>query len=233
MNQTEILFVSDAHLSVFKEESTLIRDLGRLITSDRYAEIFFIGDMFDFYFDYKHFIPKQFYPFFSILERYSAKKKIHIMPGNHDLWLGTFFKEYLGCEMLHSPQVIERFSKRILVMHGDELFHDSFKNRLVSSTLKGKLNIFLFGMLHPEIAYNMGRSISFFSKSHKSNDYLIEKAVKKIEKLDRNEGFDLFISGHIHKSYLSADRRICITGDFRKSRTFAVLCEKGVSIEHV
>jgi len=74
---------------------------------------------------------------------------------------------------------------------------------------------------------------SFFSKSHKSNDYLIEKAVGKIKKIKNNEQYDLFISGHIHKPYLSQDKRICITGDFNISRAYAVINERGVFLEYI
>jgi len=85
---------------VFKDNEPVISDLEKLIKSERFNEIFLLGDMFDFYFDYKHFIPKQFFNFFDTLKDVSKTKKIYLIPGNHDYWLGGFFKDYLGCIMI-------------------------------------------------------------------------------------------------------------------------------------
>ncbi len=226
----EIAFISDIHLSSYNKNSfNNIIDFLNKHAYD-YKEIFFVGDTFDFYFPYKNYIPKIFIEFFQTIKQYSDKTEFYIIPGNHDLFLDTIVNNY-GFITMKSGSIINRFNKKIFLMHGDEIFLYKLKNRIANKILHNNVNQKLFSLLPPKMGYSMGNLVSFLYKPSKTNTELIDIAIEIIEKKYNLSQYDYVIMGHIHKQYCEHEK-IYVIGDFKKRKTYLIMNEKGVKCEY-
>ena len=128
-DKSNIYFASDFHLGVPTYEKSLERekDLVRWldhIKSDA-LEIFLVGDIFDFWFEYKHAIPKGFVRLQGkIAELTDSGIKIHVFTGNHDMWIFDYIPKELGVTLYREPQIFNFGTKRFLIGHGDGSVHE-------------------------------------------------------------------------------------------------------------
>lgn len=228
-----IIVVADLHLSIYDMSplESFIKLLDKYEKTDN--EIYLLGDTFDFYFDYRHFIPKEYFPFFLKLKETAKEKHVYIMAGNHDIWLGDFFEKYLNVHIISEPYFIEKWGKRICMMHGYAVDKKNLSKRIIESVLKSRLNSFLFSLLHPETAYILGKKVSSIAFDDNGSEKKCLKAVNAVSRSEDYCNVDNFILGHIHKTYISSDGKVNIIGDFKNNKSYAVLDEGGVHIEHI
>jgi len=198
-------FFSDAHLGIGskeddrKKERTIVRFLD-MVGRDA-EQLFIVGDLFDYWFEYKTVVPKGYFRLFTALANLTEIGiKVSYLSGNHDFWMKSYFCEELGMEVFPDP--IERtiHGKRFYLHHGDGLLKKDTGYRLLKRVLRNKTNIFLFSLLHPDLASWIARRASHSSRQYTSkrvfegND-MVEFAEKKIR-----EGFDYVVMGHNHQS---------------------------------
>lgn len=198
-------FISDVHLGLGtkeKEKEKENRLLGFLRgifpTTDT---LFIVGDLFDFWFEYKTVIPKGFHRTLSALQEFTdAGKPIHFLVGNHDCWMNDFFEEELGIKVYFTPFEITVQGKRIYLHHGDGLADNDLGYKLIKPVLRNTFNIWIYRWLHPDIGVKLAKGSSRTSRGYTSNKHygeeegMIREATKKI-----HEGFDVVIMGHRHK----------------------------------
>ncbi|MCK4353137.1 UDP-2,3-diacylglucosamine diphosphatase [candidate division WOR-3 bacterium] len=157
--------------------------------------LFILGDLFDFYFEYKTQIPKAY---FDILYALNSLKKsgvsIYYMVGNHDFWIGDFFAQKLGIKVYKKPISLMLQGKKVFIAHGDE-FSSFDPLRFI---LRNKLSIFFFYWLHPDIARKIGRLVSRISRKSSSREKTKSQKLYKFGIQKFKEGFDAVIFGHIH-----------------------------------
>jgi len=122
----KIYFLSDFHLGAPNRAASLVREkkVVAFLESIRHdaEEIFIVGDIFDFWFEYKTVVPRGFTRLFGKLAELSdAGIKLHVFVGNHDMWMCNYFQEELNIPVYFEPQIFNWNGKQFFIGHGDGL----------------------------------------------------------------------------------------------------------------
>lgn len=205
----QVYFVSDSHLGVPNYASSLEREKKLVkwldeIKSDA-NHLFLLGDIFDFWFEYKQVIPKGYTRLLGKLSELSdSGVKIYYFIGNHDMWIRDYFANEIGCIVFDSPQVFQINGKKVFIAHGDGLGPRDFGYKIIKKLFSCKINQWFFARLHPNFAISFGQFLSRRSRAAnavndevfvgETKEFLILFAKKKI----KTESFDYFIFGHRH-----------------------------------
>lgn len=207
--KNHIYFISDVHLGVPSNEKSRVREkllIQFLEEKSANAKAFYIvGDLFDFWFEYKHAVPKGFVRLFGkIAELVEKGIEIHLFTGNHDMWIFDYLPKELGVKVHRNPIYFVVNDKRFYVAHGDGLGPGDKGYKFIKKIFASKICQWLFARLHPNFGIGMA---NFWSRrSRKSTGNANEKflgeenewlAVYSKEILSK-EHFDYFIYGHRH-----------------------------------
>ncbi len=232
----KIYFASDFHLGVPDKERSLTREKLAVKWLDEIkhdaAEIYLMGDLFDFWFEYKHAIPKGFTRVLGkIAEINDAGIPIHLFTGNHDMWMYDYLPEELGVTIYREP-VIKTFNgKKFYLGHGDGLGPGDHGYKFIKKVFASPISQWLFARLHPNAGIGMAK---FWSKTSRAstgktdekflgeeNEWLAIYAKEILQK----EHFDYFIFGHRHLPIdvkLNEKSRYVNLGDWINYFTYAV-----------
>lgn len=232
----KIYFISDAHLGLYPIENSRSREkkLVRWLDSikDDAEELFLVGDIFDFWHEHKHVVPKGFVRFLGKLgELIDSGIKVHFFTGNHDLWAYGYFKEELDIPIYYSP--IERTfgAKKFFIAHGDGLGPGDYSYKVLKWTFTNKILQWMFSRLHPNFSMWIGKS---WSKSSRYSKGIVaeefageEKELQILFAKDKliEKHFDYFVFGHRHIPFdyvVKENTHIINLGDWIYSFTFAV-----------
>jgi UDP-2,3-diacylglucosamine hydrolase len=224
-----IFIVSDTHFQDWSDKEEIESFLSFLEKVMKEGdELFLLGDIFDFYFEYKSFIPKSFFKIFFELRRTAEEGvNVHYWTGNHDFWIGDFI-ETLGIVKHHGAEEVKIGGKRMLVQHGDEM--DG--NFMAKKFLANKFSKVLFSLIHPEVGLQMAKALSKFSKANSRGLQLKDRDFIKFAAEKFSEGFDAVIMGHFHKPYLyrEEEKTLAIFGDWQHSRSYGVILNGNISL---
>ncbi len=201
-----IYFVSDVHLGFDIRETDKIREQNFLNFLDSIKKdceiLYLVGDIFDYWFEYKTVIPKYFYKTLSkFAELRDLGIKIEFVMGNHDFGLRDFFEEEFGIVVYKSD--IERIhnGKKFYISHGDGKANNDTGYRILKKIMRAEISMKLFLMLHPNIGIGMASGSSHKSRKHTdkkhygNDDGMISFAKDRID-----NGFDYVVMGHRHKA---------------------------------
>ena len=157
MTKDKIYFASDFHLGTpnrvesHKREKQIVQWLSE-IEKDAKA-IYLVGDIFDFWFEYKSVIPKGFARTFGKLAEISDMGiAIHFFVGNHDLWVNDYFKMELNIEVHHNPKEFLINNKKFFIGHGDGLGPKDKSFKLLKKIFTNSFCQFLFRCIHPDLS---------------------------------------------------------------------------------
>lgn len=235
INGKKIYFLSDFHLGAPDFESSLVREkkvVGFLdsIKQDA-AEIFIVGDIFDFWYEYKAVVPKGYTRLLGKLAELTDNGiKVHVFVGNHDMWMSGYFEKELNIPVYHEPKVFERNGKQFYIGHGDGLGPGDKGYKFIKKIFRSPLCQWLFGQLHP--TWGIGLANYFSRKSREKtgsadqhflgedNEWLIIYSKEVL----RQQHFDYFIFGHRHYPIdfkLSDTSRYINLGDWIRTFTYA------------
>jgi UDP-2,3-diacylglucosamine hydrolase len=239
----KIYFASDFHLGVPSKEKS--RERERLLVSwlDEISadaeEVYLVGDLFDFWYEYKTVVPKGFVRFQAkIAELCDNGIPVHIFIGNHDMWMFEYFEEELGAIMHREPIRREWNGKKFLIGHGDGLGPGDYGYKVIKKFFANPLCIWLFRWIHPDIGVGLA---NFWSgRSRKSNLHSDEKylgdenewLLKYCKSVLKSEETDYFIFGHRHLALdkeVDEKARYINLGSWFKEPHFAVW--NGASLE--
>jgi UDP-2,3-diacylglucosamine hydrolase len=160
-----------------------------------------LGDLFDFWFEYRHLIPKQHLPvLFRLKELVESGVRVTYVCGNHDFWVGEFMESELGFKLVRDEFVIDSPAGKVLVLHGDGVAPSDWKYRVLKRVLRNRVNIALYRLLPPNIAYGLALTVSRRSRGHTSmrpRDSFVEEYVSFARK-KHAEGYFAIVCGHIH-----------------------------------
>lgn len=206
--KSRIYFASDFHLGVpdawasAERERRIVRWLDCI--EENAKEIFLLGDVFDFWFEYRDVVPKGYVRLLGKLATMADNGcKIHFVCGNHDLWIRDYFEKDLGFIIHRSAFETIIDGKRFLIGHGDGLDFSDRKYRFISRLFKSRFCVAAFAALHPRWAYTIGKTWSrksrlSHSESDKVNLYEQEPIYKYcMAELDKRN-IDFFVFGHRH-----------------------------------
>ena len=241
----KIYFASDQHLGAptpeksFPREQKFIRWLNE-VKEDADA-IFLLGDLFDFWFEYKTVVPKGFVRILGKLaEIKDSGIPIYFFVGNHDLWMVDYFEKELNIPVYHKPQVFNIDGKILLIGHGDGLGPDDKGYKRMKKVFTFALFKFMFRWLHPDIGVRIGQYMSVKNKLisgdddanflGEENEWLVQYCKRKLA----TKHYDYFIFGHRHLPLdiqLSQESSYINTGDWVNYFTYAVFENKKLSLK--
>lgn len=204
MNHKKILFICDAHLGSGTNEEQkkriLINFLRRL-SPQSVSVLYVLGDLFDFWFEYKSVIlSRNFHVLSALGDVVDRGVEIHFVVGNHDFWAGDFMEKTVGVKVHHDPIEINLDGRRVYICHGDGLNPYDRGYLLLKAVIRNKVVIWVTRHIHPDLLVWVARWSSKLSRQSTSvagklrEDEGIQKfALKKLA-----EGFDVVIAGHSH-----------------------------------
>ncbi|HNS16510.1 MAG TPA: UDP-2,3-diacylglucosamine diphosphatase [Bacteroidales bacterium] len=209
----KIYFVSDFHFGIPDSRSSLERERKLIRWLDEIrkdaVEIYLMGDLFDFWYEYKTVIPKGFTRFLGKLaEITDAGIPVHLFKGNHDIWAFDYLNKELHITLHRNPEIRVLNGKRFYLAHGDGLGPGDRGYKFLKRTFECPLNQWLYRWLHPDIGTRLGL---FFSKRSKYAQIAREKKKAEVVNiptqrlyqhsqriLESEPGIDYFIFGHHH-----------------------------------
>ena len=250
-----VYFLSDAHLGsrAIEHSRTQERRLVNFLDSIKHkaAAVYLLGDMFDFWYEFKLVVPKGYTRFLGkISELTDMGVEVHFFIGNHDIWTFGWLAEETGVQVHRKPESIDIAGKKLFLAHGDGLVPSNYIAQLPKKIQKkirqfiflrhifhNPVLQFLFRLLPPSLANNFGYEWARKSRlkelehpcPYKGEDK--EELVlfaKEQEKLGNHHDFYIFGHRHIELDLmLSRDSRIMILGDCWQQFTYAQMDEQG------
>jgi UDP-2,3-diacylglucosamine hydrolase len=225
-----VYFISDVHLGVPNGRRTPDAHQDALIAFLRHIEsgneLFIVGDLFDFWFEYRSSVPtigaRVVFELYALVQR---GVRVSILPGNHDIWLGSYLEDEVGLNVLSNPVELELQGKRLHVTHGDE-FNATLQFKVSRAILNNPVCIRLFRLVHPDLGVALGRMMSNASDSKAQVIPRNDRAIYEIaaERLIQ-AGSDIVVSGHYHKGIVMDifDGRLVVLGNWVRSDTYGVM----------
>jgi UDP-2,3-diacylglucosamine hydrolase len=205
----KIYFSSDNHLGAPTHEASLPREkvFVKWLDSikDDAAAIFLLGDLFDFWFEYKRVVPKGFVRVLGKLAELSDSGiPIYFFVGNHDLWMNDYFQKELNIPVFHKPKEFTLNNKLFLIGHGDGLGPNDIGYKRMKKVFTNPFCKWLFRWLHPDLGVKLAQYLSVKNKLisgdedvkflGEDKEWLVQYAKRKLE----SKHYDYFIFGHRH-----------------------------------
>lgn len=233
----KIYFLSDFHLGAPDHASSLEREkiIVQFLTEikDDAAEIFIVGDMFDFWYEYKKVVPKGYVRLLGKLaELTDAGIPMHFFVGNHDMWMRDYLQTELNIPVYFEPKEFERNGKKILVGHGDGLGPGDHGYKRLKKIFRNPVCQWLFGILPPVVGVGIANYLSRRSRAQtgaKEEIFLGEDKewlITYCKDTLKEKKIDFFVFGHRHLPIdfrLSDGSRYINLGDWIRYYTYAVL----------
>jgi UDP-2,3-diacylglucosamine hydrolase len=205
----KIYFLSDFHLGAPDPASSLQREktIVEFLDSIKHdaAEVFIVGDMFDFWYEYRKVVPKGHVRLLGKLaELTDAGIAIHFFVGNHDMWMKDYLLKELNIPVYFHPREFERNGKRFLIGHGDGLGPGDHGYKRLKKVFRNPACQWLFGILPPKVGMGIANYLSRRSriKTGFSDEKFLgeerEWLIVYCKEVLKNEHFDFFVFGHRH-----------------------------------
>jgi UDP-2,3-diacylglucosamine hydrolase len=231
----KVYFLSDFHLGVPNHASSVEREKKIVAFLDKVkdsaAMIFVVGDLFDFWFEYRTVVPKGYVRILGKLAELTDNQiPVHFFVGNHDMWMSGYFEKELNIPVLFESKTYEFNGKKMLVGHGDGLGPGDHGYKFIKKVFRNPICQFLFGLLPPFFGISLA---NFFSKRSRimtgvtdeqflgeDKEWLVLYAKEKL----KEEHFDFFVFGHRHLPIdlqLKSDSRYINLGDWIKYNSYA------------
>jgi UDP-2,3-diacylglucosamine hydrolase len=231
----KIFFASDFHLGLkagsnpSDREKKVVRWLNE-ITAEA-AEIYLLGDIFDFWWEYKLVVPRGFTRFLGTLASITDTGiPVHFFTGNHDMWVGDYLTKECGIIVHTGPFITSFHGKRFYLAHGEGLGTRNFGFKILLKIFHNKPLRILYSALHPSVGVGIGQRWSQSSRLGKgiSLGFLGEEKedlIRFAESTAAREKTDYFIFGHRHLAMnykMKEGGEVIFLGDWINNSSFAV-----------
>jgi UDP-2,3-diacylglucosamine hydrolase len=243
-----IYFISDAHLGSLliknpREHEMKVVDWLESVRHDATA-IYLLGDMFDFWFEYRTVVPKGYVRFLGKLaELTDAGIEIHFFIGNHDIWTFGYLEKEIGMIIHKEPYTVQLGSKKFFMAHGDGLHAEEDRGfGIIRSVFHSNTAQKLFRLLPPQLGQGFGYNWSKKNRLkiiHIENKYLGEENENLVvfsKKYVLTHDVDFLIFGHRHIALdlqLKDRQRVIILGDFVGIFSYGKFNGENFSLEFV
>jgi UDP-2,3-diacylglucosamine hydrolase len=231
-----VYFLSDFHLGAPNEVESRKREdrLVRFLQDARKdaGVIFIVGDIFDFWFEYKTVVPKGFVRILGTLAQIADEGiELHIFTGNHDLWMQDYLSKELNAKLYFEPQEFTIHNKQFLIGHGDGLGPGDNGYKRLKKIFTNPICQWLFRWLHPDAGIQLANYFSRKSRAKTGNaDELFlgedkEWLILYTKEQAKIRAIDFFIFGHRHYAMdfkINEKSRYINLGDWIRLNTYAV-----------
>ena len=242
----KIYFLSDFHLGAPNYEQSLVREkkIVRFLDEIRHnaAVIFIVGDMFDFWYEYRTVVPKGYVRLLGKLaELTDAGISIHFFVGNHDMWMNDYLQKELNIPVYYEPKEFEFNQRKFLIGHGDGLGPGDHGYKLLKKVFRNPVCQWLFGILPPYVGVGLANYLSRRSRAQtgaveetflgEDKEWLI---IYCKEVLQQNK-VDFFVFGHRHLPIdfrLSDTSRYINLGDWIRYFSYAAFDGEQLILEY-
>ncbi|MEO7961254.1 MAG: UDP-2,3-diacylglucosamine diphosphatase [Ginsengibacter sp.] len=242
----KIFFLSDFHLGAPDYESSLEREkrIVRFLNTiqNDASHIFLVGDMFDFWFEYKKVVPKGFVRILGKLaEMTDSGIVIKFFVGNHDMWMNGYFQKELGIEVFFEPAEFQFNKKLFYIAHGDGLGPGDHRYKFIKKIFRNRFSQWLFGFLHPHTGIGLANYMSRKSRAAtgkadeeyfgEDKEWLIIFSKQMLNK----KHYDYFIYGHRHLPMdisLNESSRYLNLGDWIKYFSYAEFDGENIALKY-
>lgn len=240
-----IYFASDAHFGALvlddhkAHEQKFVRWMDSIMNDAK--ALYLLGDMIDFWYEYKYVVPKGFVRFFGKLAEFVDRGiEVHWFIGNHDIWLFDYMQKEIGVIVHRNPLVVDMNGKKLFLAHGDGLGDPSIGGKVLRTIFHNTFLQKAFTWIHPRWGMGFGLTWSQASRLDKSKEKLYlgeekEHLVQYSKQQLQSGNIDYFVYGHRHivlDLMLSRESRILIIGDWITNFTFAVFDGSDMWIDH-
>lgn len=241
---SKIYFASDFHLGTPSYEASLVREKKVVrwlneIESDC-ETLFLLGDVFDFWYEYKTAVPKYYTRLLGKLAQMcDSGIKIHFFKGNHDMWTFDYLTKEIGLEIIDEEWQGTLQDKQFYLHHGDALWKGEAGYKFIRKVFRSRWAIWLFHRLHPNFGIGLANYLSRSSRKKNSVkdelDIPLEKEYQYQFALDHNvqNNIDFYIFGHRHKPMdvpIGENARLINLGDWVSKYTYATLEQGNVTL---
>tara|TARA_B110001469_G_C9619943_1_gene308875 strand:+ start:33 stop:809 length:777 start_codon:yes stop_codon:yes gene_type:complete len=239
--KTKIYFASDFHLGAPNYSDSIAREHKIVswlseIQKDA-SEIYLVGDIFDFWYEWKHAVPKGHVRILGKLaEICDLGIPIHFFTGNHDLWTFGYLEQEIGMKVYRNPIQVTLQNKKCYIGHGDGLGDGDKKYKKLKNIFTNRSCQWLFSRLHPNFSFGLANLLSSKSRvankesdaifTRSENEWLANYSKDILEK----SHFDYFIFGHRHLPLdieLNKSSRYINLGEWLNYNSYGIL-ENGV-----
>lgn len=200
--------------------------------------LFLLGDIFDFYFEYRSVISLRYLDICAAVRRVTSRSiPVHFLGGNHDYWVGDVFARELGVVIHERDILVEAQGRRILLAHGDLVMPHDYGYKLLKGFIRNKVVIALARSIHPDVLDAIAGGVS-----HGSRKYLTVPQEKRARSVLAHawghffvRGNDAFVMGHVHyPMHETRDgREFVILGDWMTHCTYARITNGRLRLETV
>lgn len=240
-----VYIASDCHFGVPSKEESAIREakfiqwLDEIKTNADY--VILLGDIFDFWFEYRHVVPRGHTRLLGKFAELSDRGiKFIYFTGNHDFWIQNYFSEEFGFEIFRTLQTFQINGKKVLIGHGDGVGPKDTGYKMMKAVFEAPINRWLYARLHPNFAFWLAHKVSSGSRAANGNiDEIFlgeekERLIVFSKTILEKEHFDYFIFGHRHLALsipLSTTSTYINTGEWIKSFSYAQTEGEGIVLK--
>ena len=236
-------FISDLHLGAkymadqLDREKRVCRFLDTI--KDDAAELYLLGDILDYWYEYKYVVPRGYIRFLGKLaELADSGVKITWVTGNHDVWLFDYLRDQIGLTVLYGNTVVETQGKRILIAHGDDVGVQPAMYRFTRWCFYNKVCQWLYASIHPRWTYPIATGWSNENRSRRDPEQLkaiSERAASRLIDFSReyhasHPDVEAFVYGHIHIARVERQQGmppVLFLGEWISLNTYVVLDNSG------
>jgi UDP-2,3-diacylglucosamine hydrolase len=201
-------FASDFHLGVPDAASSLAREKKIVrwldaIKADAQA-LFLVGDIFDFWFEYRHAVPKGFIRLQGKLAELTDNGlPVYFFTGNHDMWMFDYFTRELNIPVVRQPVSIQVNGKKLFIGHGDGLGPKDYVYKVLKRIFANKVSQWLFARVHPNLGIGLANYWSRQSRiSHTKTEEVYKPGAEWLvfycTEMEQRQHHDYYIFGHRH-----------------------------------
>jgi UDP-2,3-diacylglucosamine hydrolase len=205
----KVYFLSDFHLGAPDRATSLSREkrIVAFLEKIRHdaAVVFIVGDLFDFWFEYRKVVPKGFVRILGKMAELSdSGVQLHFFVGNHDMWMSGYFEQELNIPVYHHPKEFEFNGKRFLIGHGDGLGPGDHGYKFIKKIFRNPICKWLFGILPPYFGITLAGFMSKNSRVAAGNSDEVflgadkEWLISYCRGILKQKEVDFFVFGHRH-----------------------------------
>lgn len=234
MNSKKIYFASDFHLGApnyelsFQREKRICNWLDSI--EESCEQLYLMGDIFDFWFEYKFAVPKGFIRLLGRLASFCDRGiPVFLFTGNHDMWAFDYLEKEIGIQIIRKPIDIELKGKKFHLAHGDGLGPGDYKYKILKRIFENRICQIMFGIIHPDVGIGLADFLSKRSRAKtghtdekflgEDKEWLIQYCIEK----QKNSPVDFYLFGHRHLpiEHKIGNAKYINIGDWIKYNTYA------------